>query len=593
MIDPRIYRAAFLPALIALVVTMFSLEPIPDPLRAPVATPIFDGVEPGRIARNIVATAPERTPGSAGSAAIAALIRERFEAIDGGTVSTQDFDGSFDDESVQLENVILTLPGESERVLLIVAPRAADEGPGAGTSAAATAILATLADELGASRHELTFVLASVEGGSDGADGARELVGSLPAPEGYAAALTLYQPGFGDPDPPFSVFSRIDSESPDAQLVETAAVASAAQFGQADRPPGPLGGLAQLAVPFGTGAQSALADEGIRSLSIGTAGERAVDAASDTPERLNVSSLARSGGVILAMVLALDQAPDSGEPGPDNFIRLGENLLPGWSLAALALCLLLPALLTAGDTWLRELRREQRTRRGLPWAAERAIPPLGGLLLAYLLGIGGLIPDPAIPYDPGAFPAGTRALLAFIAIVTVIALLCLLVRPLRTPLDSDPVALASVAGLICGLAILGVWLFNPYLALLLTPAAHLWLLSARAAGAVRRPLIAAFALATLLPALGALAIVASRLDFGAETPWQVLLATVGGQVPLPVAVAVAVLIGGLLACVAAPGARIAGLPGSVMPPVHGPGGHAGPGALGGTPSALPGDRRPG
>ena len=53
---------------------------------------------------------------------------------------------------------------------------------------------------------------------------------------------------------------------------------------------------------------------------------------------------------------------------------------------------------------------------------------------------------------------------------------------MRTPLDVEPQTLAAAAGLLTGLAIFGIWLLNPYLALLLAPAAHVWLLG----GAGRR-----------------------------------------------------------------------------------------------------------
>ena len=139
MFDPRIYRAALLPALVAFVVLMFSFAPVPDPLEPPVATSTFDGSEAARTARSIVALAPDRTPGSSGDRATADLVQERFSAIEGGEVSTQSFDSSFDGEDVKLENVVLTLPGISDRTILIVAARDSGEGPGATTSASASA----------------------------------------------------------------------------------------------------------------------------------------------------------------------------------------------------------------------------------------------------------------------------------------------------------------------------------------------------------------------------------------------------------------------------------------------------------------------
>ena len=63
MFDPRIYRAALLPAVAAFVLLMFSLEPIPSALQQPVSTPTFDSANAARTTRSIVAEAPDRTPG--------------------------------------------------------------------------------------------------------------------------------------------------------------------------------------------------------------------------------------------------------------------------------------------------------------------------------------------------------------------------------------------------------------------------------------------------------------------------------------------------------------------------------------------------
>jgi hypothetical protein len=153
MFDPRIYRAALIPAVAAFVVLMFSFVPVPNPLPEPVSTPTFDGGEAARTARSIVQLAPERQPGSAGDDAVADLVRERFGAIEGGEVADQSFDSSYDGEDVTMRNVILTLPGSSERTILVLAHRDSAEGPGAVTSAAATATLLGLADDLGRSRR--------------------------------------------------------------------------------------------------------------------------------------------------------------------------------------------------------------------------------------------------------------------------------------------------------------------------------------------------------------------------------------------------------------------------------------------------------
>ena len=72
MIEPRIYRAAFLPALLVLVLVAFSLEPPPHALdQGLAADSLFEGTTAITTVRSIVAQAPDRSAGSAGDKATA------------------------------------------------------------------------------------------------------------------------------------------------------------------------------------------------------------------------------------------------------------------------------------------------------------------------------------------------------------------------------------------------------------------------------------------------------------------------------------------------------------------------------------------
>ncbi len=236
---------------------------------------------------------------------------------------------------------------------------------------------------------------------------------------------------------------------------------------------------------------------------------------------------------------------------------------------------------------MREHRNDWRARRTIFWAIERALLPLAALLLAYLLGLIGLVPDPVFPYDPGLYPSGSAGPIAFAALAAAVVLAALLVRPMRTPLDIESQTLAAAAGLMTGLSIFGVWLINPYLALLLSPAAHVWLLGARATGSVRPVTLAAVAAASLIPALIAFITVAQELHLGAGAPWQFLLLVENGQVGFLISLLGCGVIGGLISCVAAAGAgKRAGPPLGPTGSIRGAGTHAGPGALGGTPPAT-------
>ena len=149
---------------------------------------------------------------------------------------------------------------------------------------------------------------------------------------------------------------------------------------------------------------------------------------------------------------------------------------------------------------------------------------------------------------------------------------------MRTPLDIESQTLAAAAGLMTGLSIFGIWLLNPYLALLLAPAAHVWLLGARAAGPVRPATLAAIAAASLLPALIAFITVAQQLDLGAGAPWQFLLLVEDGQVGFLISLLGCGVIGGLISLRRGRRRRQAG--GPPLGPtgsIRGAGTHAGPG----------------
>src|SRR6187455_2860988 len=107
VIDFRLYRIAFLPALLAVVVAMFSLEGAPDALEPVTPPTTFEGDRAAAVARQIVNSAPDRSPGSPGDAAVADLVAARFDEVPAGAVTEQRFDTEVDDETRSLRNVLL------------------------------------------------------------------------------------------------------------------------------------------------------------------------------------------------------------------------------------------------------------------------------------------------------------------------------------------------------------------------------------------------------------------------------------------------------------------------------------------------------
>src|SRR5688500_2757355 len=175
MIEPRVYRAAFVPALLALVLTMFSLQSRPRPLPQGLpADVLFDGrlaaIESARIAER----EPDRRPGRAGNLRTAATVAEQLDA-----------------RGFRVERVRVTRDGRRPRSVsgrggarsagptVDVAARDAEVVPDATGSAADTAALLELARVFEGRPSRKTLVLVSLDGSNHGEVGATELLGEL------------------------------------------------------------------------------------------------------------------------------------------------------------------------------------------------------------------------------------------------------------------------------------------------------------------------------------------------------------------------------------------------------------------------------
>src|SRR4051812_41772285 len=77
VIEPRIYRAAFLPALLALVLVAFSLVTAPRAVpQGLAADALFEGTTAVAMVHDIVATTPDRRAGRPGDARVASRGKE-------------------------------------------------------------------------------------------------------------------------------------------------------------------------------------------------------------------------------------------------------------------------------------------------------------------------------------------------------------------------------------------------------------------------------------------------------------------------------------------------------------------------------------
>jgi len=161
---------------------------------------------------------------------------------------------------------------------------------------------------------------------------------------------------------------------------------------------------------------------------------------------------------------------------------------------------------------------------------------------------------------------------------------------------------AEAAGMAMLVVLLGVgvvaWALNPYAALLVLPALHLWLLLADpdrlAIGQRPRPSVALGLVALALVPLALLLVFYAReLGVGpGGIAWAAVLALAGGHVGLAAAALWSVACGCVVAATlvalttAAPAAGAGVDDGAPPVTIRGPLSYAGPGSLGGTKSAL-------
>lgn len=544
MIDPRIYRAAFAPVLVAVVMLMFSVGPIPQPVVAPETFAAdFDGRRATRTAERIIELAPERTPGSAGDEATAELVAGRFGEIAAGQVSEQ----TIDVEDGESRNVILELPGTSSQSILLIAERDSRSARGAGAGAAATGLLLEMASELGRTRHEKTIVLLSAGAGSEGSLGVREFIGRFPTIDLVEATLVIAGPGAEEPARPHVLPWATEAQSSSSQLVESARLAVVEETGRRTGLGGFVGNLFRLAIPSGLGAEAVAISEGLDAVAISAAGEHRASEAADTgADLISEETMASFGNATMALLLALDGFEGSLSHGPTDHLVLAGNLIPGWALSILALSLLLPALITAADGFVRGARRAEPALRSLLWAGSRSLPFFAALAGGYLLALAGTAPSPRFPFVPSEFGLDWRA--AIVALLTAAAFVSTVLavsRAVAPPERADTAA--TSAGLVASLAVLGVWLVNPYLALLCAPLAHVWLLGVRPASTGNRTLLAAGVVLALVPPGAALLHLAIRLDLGAELPWDLVLMVTGGHIGVAAAALFCLLAGSVLA----------------------------------------------
>jgi hypothetical protein len=579
VLNPRIYRAAFLPVLLVLIVVGFSLREQPRAATTTLAADAFDGAGAFAQLERLVAEAPRRRPGSAGDRLVAGRVAQALR--EGGfRVRTSAAAGQTADGDRDLELVVGERAGFSNRRIVVVAHRDA-LGVGAAAELSGTAALLELARVLGGRTLNRTLVLVSTSGGSAGAAGAARVA---EAPGGPVEAVLVLGDLAGAGRPRVVAWSASGSIAPVElrRTVEAAVASESSATAETDRPGVQV---ARLAVALTPGEQAPFGGRGLPAVLLSASGE--LPPAADAP--ISQARLTALGRAALRSIGALDRGQTI--PSPGAYVLLERKLLPAWSVRLLAFALLLPVLLAAIDALARVRRRRERVGMWLRWVAIGCLPfALSALFAIGLVRVGLLDAAPAVPVAGGAIPASGAVLAAVLA---VLALAWIAGRPFALRLagvHGTPGAGAAVAAVLAlCLAALGVWVANPFACLVLVPALHLWLLALAPEAGLRRPAALGLLFAGLLPPLLVAWTTARQLALDPfELAWTILLLVAGGGAGLATILLWSLSLGAAAAALAIvlQGTDDASAGDAASITVRGPATYAGPGSLGGTESAL-------
>jgi hypothetical protein len=539
MLDPRLYRVAFVPVLLALLMAAFSLQDRPRAIGTTQSPEGFDGLRAQKTLDDLARLYAARRPGGSGDERLAGYVAAQLRQTVPGTVAEHRFQGETIDGTRQLIDVVATRPGGPGPPLVVVAHRdAAGSGPGHSAKAelSATAALLELARVAADGRLRRTITFISTSGGSGGFAGAQEEAARL---GGTADAILVLGDVAGvNARRPFVVGASDGRGQAPIQLQRTVQRALRAEVGDEGGSPHALDQWSRMAVPVTISEQGPFLRAGQPAVLLSSSGERppAVDEPTSEPR------LAAFGRSALRVLYALDNFRDLAQPPRDDLVIRGK-VLPGWSVRLLVGTLLLPPLLMGIDALARLRRRHEPMGLWAVWTLADAIPFGLACAFAVLLAKIGLIsPAPGAPIPGAALKLGVGPVVAFFAIMLVFALGWLVARPAllhasgamraRRRQPDAPGAVVAV-GMVTVVVTAALWVGNPYAAALAIPAAHIWFWALTPD--LRLPRWASLGIVAL--ALLPLLLVAT-LDgsaFGLDVPhglWFWTLLVAGGHIPI-------------------------------------------------------------
>lgn len=592
MVDPRIYRASWALVAVALILFGFSLRAEPGGRSSSAVVGDFFS---GSVAtmQKLAQQYPDRKAGSGGDARLADWVAGQEQATGGFDVQQRAASVHTASGLRTLINVVATRPGVSASQVVVISQRDSSV-PGNVAGLSGTAVMVELARALSGQTLTRGVTLISTSG-QIGAAGATALARQLTGQPVEAVIVLGDLAGATIRQPVVVPFSSTKLVAPVA-LTKTVATYVSLNAGIANRMPAFGGQLLRLAFPFAVTGQAPFVSRSIPAVLLSLSGERPT---SGSVGEINPTITSELGAAVASSVEALDTG--SSMASPSSELTLSGHLVPSWALRILVLALLAPVILATLDAVARAARHGHSLRRWLAWVLAGALPFVvgyAGLLLARVTGLLGVVTAGAV--GPGEVPLTGRGIATMAGAGVLILISFLLLRPVfmreiageateREPESPAANAAAVALSVVTCVTALVIWFVNPFSAVLVIPAAHLWLWLAEPGVRRHRCVTAVGLLLSVTPMIIVLLYYRGLYGFTLSGMlWSGTLMIAGRSLSLVPALYWSLMCGCAFAAVVL---AIKGRPRSIDPEapeitVRGPLGYAGPGSLGGTESAL-------
>jgi hypothetical protein len=528
----RVSALLVVPAVVALLFSVSAMGTLPRPP----LEPLFDRDTAVALSAELSSRFPSRVPGTPEAAEAALWFGQTVSSFGLEVEEDAWTEDVAELGSVELRNMVVVVPGRSDRVVVVVAHRDnAGAGPGLGDNASGTSALIELArgyaprGAAGTPRPQRTLVLVSTDGGAYGGAGAARFAETSPYADAAFAAVVL--DGIAGGGRPSIAVAGDDPRSPAPALVRTALTRVAEQTGREPSLAGIPTQLVDLGIPFAYGEQGRLLAAGIASVTLTTEepGEPAVPVG-DPTSRLSAAQLGSMGRATEALVGSIDASLGAAFRTPDS-IFLRDRVASGWTVRLTLLIAVVPFALGALDLLVRSRRRRLPLVPAVRALRTRLLFWLYAGLLLWLAGVAGILPTGAALPLPTHSPFLADWPVAGLGLFAIALALGWLAerRRLAVAARVDPEErLAGYAVALAWLAVVAVviGLVKPYALVFVLPSLYAWLWLPLRTRLWTRALL--FLLGLLGPIAG-LVILSSQLGLGlGDTTLYLLgLATVG------------------------------------------------------------------